>query len=107
VRSGAVPGTRHRFSASDVTSTRLPATSHDFVIAAALELAQVLENIPDRLLLLGIDMDARCTGFTLSAAVIAAIPVFVREIEEEMLALAGVTPLFRSKTASESLFLAS
>lgn len=106
VRSGAVPGTRHRFTASDVTDTRIPATSHGFSIAAALQLAQVLENLPDRLLLRGIEMDACCTGFTLSAAVIAAIPVFVREIEEETLALVGATPLFRSKTSSESSFFA-
>ena len=106
VRSGAVPGTRHRFSASDVTSARLPATSHGIGVAAALELARVLGNLPDRLLLRGIEMDACCSGCALSDAVIAAIPVLVREIEEEILALAGATPLFRSKTASESLFLA-
>ena len=106
VRSGAVPGTRHRLTASDVTDTRIPATSHGFGIVAALQLAQVLENLPDRLLLRGIEMDACCTGFTLSAAVIAAMPVFVREIEEETLALVGATHLFRSKTSSESPFFA-
>jgi Ni,Fe-hydrogenase maturation factor len=101
-----VPGTRHRFTASEVTDTRLPATSHGFGIAAALELAQALENLPGRLWLRGIEMDAGCTGFTLSAAVIAAMPVFVREIEEETLSLVGATHLFRSKTASESSFFA-
>jgi len=106
VRSGAVPGTRHRFTASDVTGASIPATSHGFGIAAALKLAQVLENLPDWLLLRGIEMDAGCTGFTLSAAVIAAMPVFVREIEEETLSLVGATHLFRSKTASESSFFA-
>ena len=106
VRSGAVPGTRHRFTASDVTGARLPATSHGFGVAAALELARVLGNLPDRLLLRGIEMDAGCTGFTLSAAVIAAMPVFVQEIEEETLALLGAAHLFRPKTASESSFFA-
>jgi hydrogenase maturation protease len=106
VRSGAVPGTRHRFTARDVTDTRIPATSHGFGIAAALQLAQVLENLPDRLMLRGIEMDVCCTGFTLSAAVIAAMPVFVREIEEETLALVGATHLFKPKTASESSFFA-
>lgn len=106
VRSGAVPGTRHRFTASDVTDSRIPATSHGFGIAAALELAQVLEKLPDRLLLRGIEMDADCTGFTLSAAVIAAMPVFVREIEEETLAVVAATHLFRSKTSSDSPFFA-
>lgn len=104
VRSGAVPGTRHRFTASDVTDSCIPATSHGFGIAAALQLAQVLENLPDRLLLRGIEMDVCCTGFTLSAAVIAAMPVFVREIEEETMALVGTTHLFRSNISSESPF---
>ncbi len=106
VRSGAVPGTRHRFTASDVTGARIPATSHGFGIAAALELAQVLENLPDRLWLRGIEMDAGGTGFTLSAAVMAAMPVFVQEIVEETMALTGATPLFRSKTASKASFFA-
>jgi hypothetical protein len=51
-------------------------------------------------------MDAGCTGFTLSAAVMAVMPVFVQEIVEEAMALTGATPLFRSKTASESSFFA-
>jgi hydrogenase maturation protease len=106
VRSGAVPGTRHRLIASDVADTRIPATSHGFGISAALRLAQALESLPDRLLLRGIEMDACCTGFALSAAVIAALPVFVQEIEEETLTLAGATHLFRSKTASEASFFA-
>jgi hydrogenase maturation protease len=106
VRSGAVPGTRHRFTASNVTDKCIPATSHGFGIAAALELAQVLEILPHRLLMRGIEMDAGCTGFTLSAAVIAAMPVFIREIEEETSALVGATHLFRSKTTSESSFFA-
>ena len=106
VRSGAVPGTRHRFTARDVTGARLPVTSHGFGIAAALELAQVLENLPDCLWLRGIEMDAGGTGFTLSAAVMAAMPHFVQEIVEETMALAGATHLFRSKTTSESSFFA-
>jgi hydrogenase maturation protease len=107
VRSGAAPGTRHRLTAGDVmTDTRIPATSHGFGIAAALELARVLGNLPNRLWLRGIEMDVCCTGFTLSAAVIAAMPLFVREIEEETLVLVGATHPFRSKTASESSFFA-
>src|SRR3989338_4025301 len=50
VRSGAVPGTRHRLSVSDLAGSRLPATSHGFGVAAALELARVLGGLPDRLL---------------------------------------------------------
>ena len=106
VRSGAAPGTRHHFTVSDVTGALLPATSHGFGIAAALELAQELEKLPGRLWLRGIEMDTGCAGFTLSAAVLAAMPIFVREMEEEILALAGRSLLSMSKTASESSFFA-
>src|SRR3989304_4927966 len=58
VRSGAVPGTRHRLSVSDLADSRLPATSHGFGVAAALELARVLGNLPARLLLYGVEMGA-------------------------------------------------
>jgi hypothetical protein len=57
-----------------------------------LLLAQVLENLPDRLMLRGIEMDVCRTGFTLSAAVIAAIPVFVREIGGRNLGARGDNP---------------
>jgi len=99
VRSGAVPGTRHRLSVSDLADSRLPATSHGFGVAAALELARVLGNLPDRLLLRGIEMDASCSGCALSDAVAGVMPVFVHEIEKEALALANSVQSFRSKAS--------
>ena len=99
VRSGAVPGTRHRLSVSDLADSRLPATSHGFGVAAALELARVLGNLPDRLLLYGIEMDASCSGCVLSDAVAGVMPVFVREIEKEALAFANSVQSSRSKVS--------
>ena len=99
VRSGAVPGTRHRLSVSDLADSRLPATSHGFGVAAALELARVLGNLPDRLLLYGIEMDASCSGCALSDAVAGVMPVFVREIEKEALAFANSVQSSRSKVS--------
>lgn len=89
VRSGAVPGTRHRFTASDVTDTRIPATSHGFGIAAALELGQVLRSVPRRLIFCGIEMSASRPGMALSDAVAEVMPIFVSEVEKEALALAN------------------
>lgn len=106
VRSGAVPGTRHRFTAGDVTDSHVPATSHGFGVAAALELAQALEILPHRLLLRGLEMETGGNGFALSAAVTAAMPAFVQEIEEETLALVRASHLLGSKAASESPFSA-
>ena len=99
VRSGAVPGTRHRLSVSDLAGSRLPATSHGFGVAAALELARVLGGLPDRLLLYGIEMDASCSGCVLSDAVAGVMPVFVREIEKEALAFANSVQSSRSKVS--------
>lgn len=99
VRSGAVPGTRHRLTVSDVNATRLPATSHGFGVAAALELARALGNLPDRLLLRGIEMDASCSGYALSDAVAEVMPVFVREIEKEALVFANSVQSSRSKAS--------
>ena len=99
VRSGAVPGTRHRLSVSDLADSRLPATSHGFGVAAALELARVLGGLPDRLLLYGIEMDASCSGCVLSDAVAGVMPVFVREIEKEALAFANSVQSSRSKVS--------
>lgn len=89
VRSGAAPGTRHRFTAGDVTASRLPATSHGFGVLAALELGHVLGDLPQRLLLCGIEIGVSCSSFSLSDAVAGVIPIFASEIEKEALALAN------------------
>jgi hydrogenase maturation protease len=90
VRSGAAPGTRHRFTASDVTVSRLPATSHGFGLLATLELGRVLGDLlPQRLLLCGIEIGVSCSSFGLSDAVAEVMPIFVGEIEKEALALAN------------------
>jgi hydrogenase maturation protease len=89
MRSGAAPGTRHRFTAGDVTAARLPVTSHGFGVLAALELGQVLGRVPRRLVFCGIEMDASFPGLGLSDAVSEAMPVFVSEVEKEALALAN------------------
>ena len=89
VRSGAAPGTRHRLTVSDVNATRLPATSHGFGIAAALELGRVLGSVPRQLIFCGIEMSAFRPVMALSDAVAEAMPVFVSEVEKEALALAN------------------
>ena len=89
VRSGAAPGTRHRFTAGDVTASRLPATSHGFGVLAALELGRVLGSVPRRLIFCGIEMSASRPGMALSDAVAEVMPIFVSEVEKEALALAN------------------
>jgi hydrogenase maturation protease len=87
VRSGAPPGTQHRLDPGGLPVLAQPASSHGFGVAAALELARVLGNLPPRLFLLGIELDPSRSDTSLSPAVSRALPVFVEEIEELVLAL--------------------
>ena len=76
VRSGASPGTVHRY---DVGRTPLPATlsssssSHLVSVAEAIELARVLGRLPPAVLVLGIEGSRFDVGAPLSDPVVAAI----------------------------------
>lgn len=97
VRSGTTPGTRHRLETHDLADTGVLCSSHGFGIASAIRLAQVLGDMPSRLLVRGIEADSAWTGFCLSPAVAAALPSFVADIAQEALVLAG----FYSPTAAK------
>jgi hydrogenase maturation protease len=89
VRSGAPPGTCHRFDdTGNLPAAGFPASSHGFGVVAALELARVLGNLPSRLLLRGIEIDPSCGGLSMSKTVMRVMPAFVREIEATALVLA-------------------
>ncbi|MFA5787432.1 MAG: hydrogenase maturation protease [Actinomycetota bacterium] len=75
VCSGATPGTIHRFDAS---SAPLPATAgfqatHSFGVAQAVELARALGQLPQRVIVYGIEGASFETGAPPSPAVQAAI----------------------------------
>jgi hydrogenase maturation protease len=89
VRSGTTPGTRHRIDACDLSGTGALCSSHGFGVASAIGLAQALGNMPSQLLLRGMEADYSWAGFSLSPAVTAALPSFVRDIAEEARVLTG------------------
>lgn len=82
VRSGATPGTLHCFAPDRLDTGTAATSSHGLGIAAALELAQTLDEIPDRLYLYGIEIDPSHTGENLSPEVQAALPSLVNQIEQ-------------------------
>ena len=82
VHSGDPPGTLHGLTAADLASGGLPASSHGFGIACALELGRALGNLPGRVLLYGIEIDPAHAGLSLSPAVRSALPGFIRRIEQ-------------------------
>jgi hydrogenase maturation protease len=89
VRSGAAPGTRHRHEACDLPGTSMLCSTHGFGIVSAIGLARALGNMPSRLLVRGVEADSSWRGFSLSPAVADALPVFVADIAQEALVLAG------------------
>ena len=81
-RSGAEPGTVHRFDAS---AGPLPAgatrcSTHAFGVAEAIELARVLDRLPARLDVYAIEGAAFGQGEGLSAAVERAVAGVAREL---------------------------
>jgi hydrogenase maturation protease len=91
VRSGAAPGTVHRFEAGDQVlppELRL-ASTHAFSVADALELARVLGRAPRRVVVLGVEGAAFDLGDPLTPAVADAIPRVVDEALAELRTVEG------------------
>jgi hydrogenase maturation protease len=82
-RSGAVPGTIHRFdAAAGPLPTGLMATStHSIGLAEVVELARVLGRLPDRLKVFGIEVADVAAGQPLSPSVAEAVRRVVEEID--------------------------
>ena len=86
VRSGAAPGTVHRFEAGE---RPLPpelglASTHAFSVADALELARALGRAPARVVVLGIEGASFELGDPLTPAVEAAVPRVVEQALAEL-----------------------
>ncbi len=94
MRSGAAPGTWRRLAVEDLASSH-PATSHGFGVAGALELARELGNLPRRLCVYVMEIDASWSGSGLSPAVTDAMSVLVHEVEAEIARRFILSPLTR------------
>lgn len=81
VRSGAAPGTVHRFDAAALGAAPRALSTHGFGVADAVRLAAALDALPGQWRFYGIEADTASTGAGLSEAVHAAIPALVSEIE--------------------------
>ena len=86
VRSGAAPGTVHRF---DATTRALPSTmfrhsTHAFSVVEAVELARALGRLPQRLIVYGIEGKEFESGTSLSPKVESAVPGVVKKVLAEI-----------------------
>ncbi len=85
-KSGAAPGTIHRFDAlSAPLQTQLSnTTSHAFGLAEAIELAQQLDQLPESLVIYGIEGKSFDLGTKLSAEVEQSAEEVVRRLLQEV-----------------------
>jgi hydrogenase maturation protease len=87
VVSGGTPGAIHRFDAhGDGMSLELsrPPSSHGWGVGEALALGHVLQELPPRLIIYGIEGKTFGPGQEVSLEVAAAIPEAARHIEVEI-----------------------
>lgn len=86
VRSGSPPGTLHRWDAA--RGPPLPrgseVSSHGLTLAHVVELAQSLGELPEELLIFGIEANDLAPGVGLSAEVKAAMPTLCTEVREQV-----------------------
>ncbi len=87
VQSGALAGTIHRF---DARAESLPVhffhySTHAFSVAQAIELARVLDQLPPRLIVYGIEGKEFGNGVKLSDEVIYAAQTVVADVARDIL----------------------
>jgi hydrogenase maturation protease len=85
VRSGAAPGTIHRFDISDgaLPSPLRRQAGHAISVATAIELARTLGRLPGTVIVYGVEGEAFETGSAPTAAVEAAIAPLVDAVRAE------------------------
>lgn len=83
VRSGAAPGTLVRLQGRELSGVATFST-HDFGVAAAVSLARSLGQDTSHIQLLGIEADPASQGQELSPAVLAAMPVLLERLKQEI-----------------------
>jgi hydrogenase maturation protease len=86
VSSGAAPGTVHRFDASRTpvpASLRRASSTHTLGLAEAIELGRVLDRLPARVIVYGIEGERFEAGAALTPAVAAAVEAVAAAVRRE------------------------
>ena len=85
-RSGAPAGTVRRFEAHSAALSEIAfgVTTHDFGLAAAIELARALGQLPPRCVVYAIEGESFVAGANLSAPVAAAVARVAQQIAVEI-----------------------
>ena len=99
VRSGAAPGTVHRWDADEAMGLpgEFGVSSHSLSLPSILRLARDLGRLPTRLLVYGIEVAETGPGSDRTEAVAASVPSVCRRIAREAM---GPRPAVRDETIS-------
>ena len=90
VRTGAAPGTLHRVSSQQLAEELPPAvSSHGTGLREAVALGRLLDRLPQRLLVIGVEVGAVSHGRELTPSVAAAVPFAVEMARNEFRGVAG------------------
>ncbi len=86
VSSGSAPGTIHRFqpATGPLPAQCFQSSTHAFSLPQAVEMARALDELPERVLIFGIEGRNFQAGAELSPEVSAAVPRLVREVFDEV-----------------------
>jgi hydrogenase maturation protease len=86
VRSGAEPGTLHRFDAGEgpVPASVFRSSTHAFGVGEAVELSRALGTLPGRLVLYGVEGSEFVAGEGLTAPVEAAVEPAAKAVLDEL-----------------------
>ena len=92
VWSGAEPGTVHRLDTvtQSIRGVWWRASTHTFGVAEAIALARILQELPARLLVYGIEGSSFAPGTGLSRAVANVVPEVVAQLRQDIAAFTGV-----------------
>jgi hydrogenase maturation protease len=83
-RDPAQPGRIHRFDGAPPAVDGVPASTHGLALAHAVQLAELLDLEPDRLLVFAVEAADLGHGEGLSPAVAAAVPRLLALVTEEL-----------------------
>jgi hydrogenase maturation protease len=85
IAAGARPGTIHRVDlATQPVPRTMPCSTHAFGLAEVLELARVMEQLPPKISLYGVEIEQVAPGAELSPAVARAVEETIRLICREL-----------------------
>ncbi|AMP88969.1 hydrogenase maturation protease [Legionella pneumophila] len=84
VKSGCAPGTIHRLKNNEIFAFQNRLSTHEMGVAEALQIGQSLNDLPEHVILYGIEIDSIAFNATLSKSVEKAVKTVVIQLKKEI-----------------------